>query len=310
MSVKSEDHGTAQPPSDTAVMERRRMLGTLGKWGVGALATAAVLKPGQLMAAAAERDPTGAETLRTIAEPKTLPLTDTSDPLVRMLADVRRALTKPAEQRKWAMVIDTRLCAGCHACTVACIAENKLPPGVVYRPVAEEESGRYPDVKWRFVPRPCMHCDKPPCVPVCPADATWKRADGVVVVNYDTCIGCEKCVGACPYDARSMDKGKHYTDATPALQPYEQQPSHEYVKSWDRQKGDKAPIEKARKCQFCLHRVDRGLLPQCVTTCIGRATVFGDANDAGSLVTAKAKEGKPFRLLEDKGTQPQVLYLA
>src|SRR3990172_3554784 len=122
-----------------------------------------------------------------------VPVGTREDPLLRMQADLKRALKKPVEQRRWVMVIDLRKCAGCSACTVACISENKLPPGVVYRPVMDEEFGTYPNVTRRFLPRPCMQCDSPPCVPVCPVNATHKGEDGIVVIDYERCIGCRYC---------------------------------------------------------------------------------------------------------------------
>jgi molybdopterin-containing oxidoreductase family iron-sulfur binding subunit len=91
------------------------------------------------------------------------------------------------------MVIDTRKCVGCHSCKVGCVMENKLPPGVVYRPVIDLEVGTYPNVGRKFLPRPCMQCDNPPCVPVCPVNTTWKRPDGVVEIDYTVCIGCRYC---------------------------------------------------------------------------------------------------------------------
>ena len=136
------------------------------------------------------------------------PLTPDASPLLRMQHDLKRALKKPLEQRRWVMVIDLRKCIGCHACTIACIAENKLPPGVVYRPVLEEEIGTYPNVTRRFIPRPCMQCEKPPCVPVCPVNATWKRPDGIVEIDYNKCIGCRYCITACPYTVREFNWGK------------------------------------------------------------------------------------------------------
>ena len=86
----------------------------------------------------------------------------TEDLLVRMQRDLKRSLSGNRSTVKWSMVIDVAKCAGCHACTIACVAENKLPPGVVYRPVIEEEIGSYPHVRRRFLPRPCMHCQNPP----------------------------------------------------------------------------------------------------------------------------------------------------
>ena len=123
------------------------------------------------------------------------------------------------------MVIDLRKCSGCDACTIGCKAENQLPPGVVYRPVIDEEIGTYPNVRRRFLPRPCMQCEKPPCTPVCPVGATWRRSDGVVAMDYEKCIGCRYCIVACPYSARTADEGAFYTEGTPAVQPYEEQVS-------------------------------------------------------------------------------------
>ncbi len=239
------------------------------------------------------------------------PITPTgveTDVLIRMQNELRKALAKPMEERRWLMVIDTRKCVGCHACTVACMAENKLPPGVVYRPVITEHKGSYPRQVVRFFPRPCMQCDNPSCVSVCPVRATWKRPDGVVIIDYDKCIGCRYCLTACPYGARTSDFGNYYTEHTPQIQPYEQLESFEYNKAWNRKNHD-SPVGNARKCHFCLHRIEQGLLPQCVTTCIGRANYFGDANDAKSLVAEMARSSNQVRLLEEKGTKPAVIYL-
>ncbi len=232
----------------------------------------------------------------------------TPDPLLRMQDELKRALKKPVEQRRWAMVIDLRKCVGCSACTIACIAENKLPPGVVYRPVLEEEIGTYPNVTRRFVPRPCMQCDNPPCVPVCPVNATFKRPDGIVAINYDECIGCRYCITACPYSARTFDNGRFYTSGTPQVTANEKLPNFEYGQAWDRSKGD-SPIGNARKCQFCAHRLDAGMLPACVTTCIGRATYFGDANDPAALVSELIASPHVMRLKEEMGTAPKVYYI-
>ncbi|RMF15132.1 MAG: 4Fe-4S dicluster domain-containing protein [Candidatus Dadabacteria bacterium] len=228
--------------------------------------------------------------------------------LERMHADLERALKKPVEERHWSMAIDRRKCVGCDACTVSCIAENKLPPEVVYRPVIKEEIGTYPNVSYRFTPRPCMQCDNPPCTPVCPVNATWKRPDGVVAINYDRCIGCRYCITACPYNARTFDFGENYTGDQNTRQPYEEAPSFEYGQRRVRE-DDASPVGNARKCTFCLHRVHVGMLPSCVTTCIGGATYFGDVSDPKSLIAELAGRPNVTRLKEELGTKPSVFYL-
>jgi Fe-S-cluster-containing dehydrogenase component len=242
------------------------------------------------------------------------------DHLVRMQRDLKRTTTKNPSDIKWTMVIDVAKCIGCHACTLGCVAENKLPPGVVYRPVIEEEIGKYPNVRRRFLPRPCMHCQNPPCVKVCPVTATYKNQQGVTVINYNRCIGCRYCLVACPYAARTSDFGEWYTALTPdlpgkivgrkaAAEGYEVDPAAEYGKNWPK-RGHGSPVGNARKCHFCLHRLAVGMLPMCVTTCIGRATFFGDRNDPQALVAEFLGSPRIHRLKEELGTQPSVYYLA
>jgi molybdopterin-containing oxidoreductase family iron-sulfur binding subunit len=241
------------------------------------------------------------------------------DALVRMQRDLKRALQKKPQDIKWGMVIDIAKCIGCHACTIACVAENKLPPGVVYRVVLEEEVGHYPAVSRRFVPRPCLHCQNPPCTKACPVTATWKTAQGVVIVDYNRCIGCRYCLVACPYSARTSDFAEWYTGGTPdlggklvgrkaAANGYEAHPAAEYGQKWPERDHD-SPVGNARKCHFCLHRLKVGMLPACTTTCIGRATIFGDRSDPQSLVYEMIGSPRVFRLKEELGTLPAVYYL-
>ncbi|SNB45335.1 4Fe-4S dicluster domain-containing protein [Geobacter sp. DSM 9736] len=240
------------------------------------------------------------------------------DVLVRMQEDLERALKKPAEKRRWAMLLDTRKCTKCSACTVACASENKLPPGQWYRPVWEEEKGTYPKLQRIALPRPCLQCDKPPCVSVCPVKgpdgATWKETKGIgagiVPINYAKCIGCGKCVPGCPYGARFLDNGKFHTEGAPRIEKYETMPSFEYGKNWPRQ-GKNQPVGNARKCHFCMHRLANGMLPQCISSCVCRMGYFGDENDAESLIaqTIKANKANLQILKKNLGTLPRVYYL-
>ena len=266
-------------------------------------------------------DPTGEATVRQLTVLDQIEPKADEDVLVRMQRELKKAMSKPVEQRRWVMVIDLRKCVGCHACTIGCVAENKLPPGVVYRPVVIEEFGEFPNVRLRFTPRPCMQCDEPPCVPVCPVNATWKRPDGIVAIDYDHCIGCRYCLTACPYGARTSDFGLFYTSeaargtpqgpSAPTLGPdvaWEHQPSHEYAKHWQREEHQ-SPVGNARKCHFCLHRLERGQLPMCTSTCIGRSTYFGDASDPDSLVSELMAKHDVQTLLPHHGTKPRVFYI-
>jgi molybdopterin-containing oxidoreductase family iron-sulfur binding subunit len=239
------------------------------------------------------------------------------DILVRMQEDLARALAKPAGERRWAMLVDLRRCTGCRACTVGCVSENKLPPQLWYRPVHDYEQGKYPDVSRTWLPRPCMQCDKPPCVAACPVKgpqgATWKESQGIgagiVPINYEKCIGCEQCIPACPYGARTMDAGKFHSEGTPELMRYETMASFEYGKQWLRG-GNNPPIGKARKCHFCLHRLAAGQIPTCISTCVCRAGYFGDESDPQSLIAEVKKANKVQVLKPGKGTKPRVYYIA
>lgn len=276
--------------------------------GTAIAGAAGVLVTGKLWAKPEEKKPSLTKT-STVS----IDLPDVDDVLLTMQAELLRALEKPINERKWGMVLDLRKCVGCMACTVACKSENVLPPGVVYRPVLEETKGKYPNVARLFIPRPCMQCENPPCTPVCPVNATYIREDGTVVIDYNKCIGCRYCLLACPYSARTFDFGLFYADGTPDEAPYEQQSSFEYHERLKRKRGaifvESSPVGNARKCHFCIHRIENGILPACVTTCIGKATYFGDLNDSESLVLHLSSLPNVYRLKEELGTDPKVFYI-
>jgi Fe-S-cluster-containing dehydrogenase component len=238
------------------------------------------------------------------------PMGTRGEELTRMREDLRKALQKPVEQRKWAMVINTRRCTGCVACVVACMAEHGSPPGVAYRRVAEVEAGEYPQLMRMFMPTNCMQCDNPPCVKAAPAGALTKRPDGIVAVDYDKLRGKEvfdKLSKACPYGAFSYDSGAFFSAGTPARQPYESAPVHEYGRAWNRTGGALSGV--ARKCHFCVSRIEAGMLPACVTTCDGGVTYFGDAADPVSLVSWLLRGYGAMRMQVAQRTEPRVHYL-
>jgi len=179
------------------------------------------------------------------------------------------------EGKRWSMLIDLRKCIGCQACTASCKIENNVPDGQFRTTVPDVEIGQFPDVKRVFLPRLCNHCERPSCIEPCPAGATWQRRDGVVEIDYELCIGCGSCVNACPYDARFIN-----------------------------------PVtQTADKCSFCSQRIDQGLLPACVETCVGGARQFGDLNDPDSAV-AKAVATEPVQVLRpETGNEPRVFYI-
>ena len=150
----------------------------------------------------------------------------------------------------WGMVIDLAKCVGCDSCTVACKAENRTPPGITYNVVLERETGAYPNVRLEALPRPCMQCENPPCVSVCPVQATYKGDDGIVVIDADRCIGCKYCMAACPYGARIQIKKTGVIE----------------------------------KCRFCWYEGEPGNPPRCVGTCISGARLFGDLDDPQSEI--------------------------
>ena len=224
-----------------------------------------------------------------------------------------------ALEHMYAMVVDERACLNCKACMVACKAENAVPTGQSRNWVREDEKGVFPVVSVQMEPGQCMQCENPPCTPVGPVNATYKTDEGIIVIDYEQCIGCRYCIVACPYSSRTFDTGQTYTQdsvnlvgavvGTGKADDYERAANYEYGVAHGRTGHDDSPIGNVRKCHFCAHRLAVGMLPECVTTCIGRATYFGDSNDPDSIVAKLIVSPNVMRLKEDLGTKPRVFYL-
>jgi tetrathionate reductase subunit B len=214
--------------------------------------------------------------------------------------------------KNWTFVVDTTACIGCGLCVVACKEENQVTEdphfartwverhavaddGTVFIDAPNGGAGGFPPTstapgaKGRtidsafFEPRLCMQCENSPCTQVCPVGATYRTADGIILVDPRRCIGCGYCVVACPYGARYI---------TPA--------------------GDQAPngaVGVADKCTWCYHRISRGQQPACVEICPVGARKFGDATDPNGEIATLVRERAPKQLHPEYGTRPRVLYL-
>ncbi len=176
---------------------------------------------------------------------------------------------------KYGFLIDNRKCIGCHACTVACKTENQVPVGVNRTWVKYVEKGVFPNTRRVFQVTRCNHCEKPPCVTICPVTAMYQRKDGIVDFSSDRCIGCKACMQACPYDSIYIDPD----DGT------------------------------AAKCHFCAHRTEVGLEPACVIVCPEHAIVAGDLDDPASEI-AQLTTREPVRVRKpEQGTVPKLYYI-
>ena len=223
---------------------------------------------------------------------------------------------------RWGMVIDLDKCTGCGACVAACKTENNV--AVVSPKMSSEnrsmfwmemikivEGEEYPDIRVRYIPRPCFHCENPPCTRVCPVRATYLADEGFVAQIYARCIGCRYCMAACPYTVKVFnwyepewsDERKQCMNPDVSLRP-------------------KGVVEK---CTFCHHRLqvareearseDRPVKEEdyrvaCQDACPAEAIYFGDLDDKSTKVFELSRSMRATRVMEDLGTEPKVYYLA
>lgn len=222
---------------------------------------------------------------------------------------------------RWGMAIDLDRCTGCGGCMAACHQENNLTASGPEQTVQSrafhwirllpETTATATEYEVHYLPQPCVQCDNPPCVKVCPVHATYLSEDGIVAQIYGRCIGCRYCMAACPYNAKVFNwlepqwPGRTVERANPdvSLRP-------------------KGVVEK---CTFCHHRLQRArddaraagrslgdgdVTTACAESCPAQAIVFGDLDDADSRVSQLAHSARAYRLYEDLGTEPKVYYLA
>ncbi|MCL4684590.1 4Fe-4S dicluster domain-containing protein [Myxococcota bacterium] len=218
---------------------------------------------------------------------------------------------RPQPGVQFGYALNLSICIGCRKCAEACQIENNHDRRTnnSYIRVLEMQKGsldleRGTAIYEHAVPQPdkfympvqCHQCDNAPCVKVCPVDATWKESDGIVVVDYNWCIGCRYCEAACPYHAR------RFNWTAPEIRGEEINPDQSYLSNRVRPQG------VMEKCTFCLHRIRKGRLPACLEVCPTGARVFGNLLDPDSEIRWVLANKRVFVLKEELGTRPRFFY--
>jgi len=201
----------------------------------------------------------------------------------------------------WGMVIDMKLCIGCQACSLACKQEYGTPKGVYWTKTLIEEVGIYPNVTRIYTPQLCNHCEEAPCEKACPTGASYTDIDsGVVLVDYDKCVGCRACYVACPYQNRHfLKRGAlkgYWPEKGPT--PFEKQSYAHF------QEGT------VTKCQGCIERINGGLDPACVVGCPTKARKWGDLSDPDSEIRHIIRTRNGMQPMPEKGTEPKIYYVS
>ncbi len=226
--------------------------------------------------------------------------------------DARIEDPPPLSGVEFAYALNLSMCVGCRRCVYGCVRENNQSrsPQIHYIRVLEmtkgsmdvERSDSYydhdtvPAPDRYYMPVQCHQCNDPPCVKVCPIGATWREPDGIVVVDYDWCIGCRYCEAACPYWAR------RFNFAEPVVPPNEINPRQGYLSNRLRSRG------VMEKCTYCLHRTRKGLYPACVEVCPTGSRKFGNLLDPKSEVRQIIETKRVYVLREEAGTHPRFFY--
>jgi len=227
--------------------------------------------------------------------------------------DVEIGKQGPREGVQLAYALDLSLCVGCRRCVYGCVEENNQSrdPQIHWIRVLEMEKARGIDFAHAtayyeaetvprdghfYVPVACQQCENPPCVKACPTEATWTEEDGIVVIDYEWCIGCRCCMAACPYGAR------HFNWTDPGIPAESINPKMHVLGNRPRPKGS------VEKCTFCIHRVREGLYPRCVEVCPVGARKFGDLLDPASEIRYVLEHKRVFVLKAELNTRPRFFY--
>lgn len=224
--------------------------------------------------------------------------------------DVNIADPQPIEGVEFGYALNVSTCTGCRQCEYACAEENNTSrdPEMHYIRVLEldrtfnvdeavhDYEGEVPRPGKFYLPVQCHQCENAPCVTACPVNATWREDDGIVVIDYDWCIGCRYCETACPYDAR------RFNFSEPKIAPADINPNQGYLSNRLRQAG------VVEKCHFCLHRVREGLNPACLEACPVGARKFGNLLDPDSELRHILENSRIYIFKEEQGTLPRFFY--
>jgi Fe-S-cluster-containing dehydrogenase component len=225
------------------------------------------------------------------------------------------------EGKKFVMVIDLAKCANARKCVEGCQKMHHRKAPVEWIKVKKMQDA--PDASPYWMAQPCFHCDNPPCTKVCPVDATFKRQDGVVLIDNERCIGCRFCMAACPYNARTFNWGESWgscddsvISCSPSTDSTAGAPTGNFAANNSIESSRQDKMGTVSKCDFCVDMARQNKLPDCVTSCPNGTLFFGDANE--DIVTngedtfrlsELIRDRAGYRYLEELGTEPRVYYL-
>ena len=302
MSDNNQAKGNSEKPKKEPSNSRRDFMKNLGIAGAAAAAGGAAVYSGYKF----EHEKKHHEFVRVLTEDNKLVEIPKSE--IRNIKPDLTALQERGREgipgKRFVMVIDLAKCRNARKCISACQNAHHLRPHEYHINTLKMQDS--PNSAPYFMPKPCQHCDNPPCVSVCPVDATFKRQDGIVLIDNERCIGCRFCMAACPYSARMF----HWRD--PLDVSGDDEFTYDVEQNLPQKKGT------ISKCLFSADKLRDGKLPSCVSSCPNGVYYFGDENE-DSVTNGTTKEtfrlsellekNGGYRLMEELGTKPRVYYL-